>query len=176
MNIEKKKITMLERYGVEYSMQNKDLREKSKQTCLKNWGVEYPTQNKEIFNRQQKSSCQVKQYKDTNLSYQGSWEKYFLEQMESIGRLSKIQNGKSYNYTLDEKQHVYHSDYWFNNSVIEIKSSWTYNKNGKDKELELENETKWQAVRDAGDDIIILKSKNEIINYVKDYTNITDIV
>ena len=44
-------------------------------------------------------------------------------------------------------------------AIIEIKSNWTYNKSGKDKELELENETKWQSVRDFGDEIIILFSK-----------------
>jgi hypothetical protein len=33
--------------------------------------------------------------------------------------------------------------------------------------LELINETKWQSVRDSGDDIIILKSKGETKNYVE---------
>jgi len=49
---------------------------------------------------------------------------------------------------------------------IEIKSSWTYNRNGKDDLLGFKNETRWQTVRDLGDDIVILKSKEEIKNYV----------
>jgi hypothetical protein len=32
--------------------------------------------------------------------------------------------------------------------------------------LELKNETRWQTVRDIGDDIVILMSKKEIKNYV----------
>jgi hypothetical protein len=32
--------------------------------------------------------------------------------------------------------------------------------------LELKNETRWQTVRELGDDIVILKSKEEIKNYV----------
>ena len=54
----------------------------------------------------------------------------------------------------------------YNNQTIEIKSSWTYNRNGKDELLELKNETRWQTVRDIGDDIVILISKKEIKNYV----------
>jgi hypothetical protein len=63
--------------------------------------------------------------------------------------------------------HYYFSDFIYANNTIEIKSSWTYNRNGKDKILELINESKWQSVRDLGDNMIILKSKDEIKNYVK---------
>ena len=90
--------------------------------------------------------------------------------MNSNGLLNQISKGKSYEYILNKKKHVYHSDYLFNNLIVEIKSNWTYNKDGKDKELELENETKWQSVRDSGDDIIILFSKKDIDNYIKELT------
>ena len=40
--------TNLKKYGVEYPMQNKNIREKSKTTCLEKYGVEHAAQNKEI--------------------------------------------------------------------------------------------------------------------------------
>jgi hypothetical protein len=86
--------------------------------------------------------------------------------MDDKGLLNDISNGKSYNYKFNNKVRVYHSDFLFNNITIEIKSSWTYNRNNKDELLQLKNETRWQTVRDLGDDIVILKSKEEIKNYV----------
>jgi hypothetical protein len=97
----------------------------------------------------------------------------FLELMEDKGLLNDISNGKCYNYIFNDKKRSYHSDYLYNNVTIEIKSSWTYNRNDRDKELELKNETRWQMVRDIGDEIIILKSKQEIKNYVENI-NITN--
>jgi len=170
-NREKSKITCLEKYEVKYPMQNNKIKEKSVETSLINWGVPHPMQNKDIFNKQQKSSCQVKKYKNTDLTYQGLYEKYFLELMEEKGLVNQVSKGKSYDYILDGKSHVYHSDYWFNDSVIEIKSAWTYNKNGKDLSLQLENDAKWQSVKDSKDNIIILKSKSEIKEFVKTIQN-----
>mgnify|MGYP000167671353 CR=1 FL=1 len=46
--IDKTKNTNLEKFGVEYSMQNKDIQQKSKDTCLEKYGVEYSSQNKDI--------------------------------------------------------------------------------------------------------------------------------
>jgi hypothetical protein len=159
---EKAKKTRLEIYRNE----NYNNREKAKKTNLERYGVEHPMQIKEIFNKQQKSSSAVKKYKDTELVYQGAYEKFFLEEMEKIGFLNKIKNGKKYNYILKNKIHIYYSDFEFNNITIEIKSNWTYNKNGKDKDLELENETKWKSVVEFGDKIIVLKSKKEIKDYI----------
>ena len=163
---EKSKLSVLEKYGVDHISKSKEIKTKVKNTNLERYGVEYPTQNREIFNKAQSSSFQTHLYKNSNLSYQGSHEKYFLELMESKGFLNMVFVGKSYNYYYNEKIHTYYSDYTFNNVVIEIKSYWTYNRNGSDKELESINETKWQTFRDSGDLIIILKSKHEIKNYV----------
>ena len=51
--------------------------------------------------------------------------------------------------------------------TVEIKSTWTYNKNGNDKELELENETKWNAVKDSGDKLVVLFSKKETKHFIE---------
>ena len=46
--LEKGKITCLEKYGVENSLQSKEIRDKGKATCLEKYGVEYPFQSEEI--------------------------------------------------------------------------------------------------------------------------------
>lgn len=181
----KSKNKILEKFGVDNALKNKQIREKAKETKLKNYGnenynnrekakntnlkrygVEHPMQVKEIFNKQQKSSSCVKKYKNTELTYQGTYEKFFLDEIERVGFLNKVKNGKNYSYILKNKIHIYYSDFELNNTTIEIKSNWTYNKNGKDKDLELENETKWKSVVEFGDKIIVLKTKKEIKDYV----------
>jgi hypothetical protein len=44
----KQKNTNLERYGFEHALQNKEIKEKSKKTCLEKYGVEFCLQNKEV--------------------------------------------------------------------------------------------------------------------------------
>jgi len=167
-NIVKNKLkkTCEERYGFSSSNQNEEVKTKMRKTLFEKYGVEHPTQNREIFSKQQKTSFKILIYKNTNLTYQGSYEKYFLEQIDEKGLLHKVLNGKSYNYILNEKKHVYHSDYWFNDSVIEIKSTWTFNRNGKDKNLELKNEAKIKTVKESGENIFFLKSKKEINEFI----------
>jgi hypothetical protein len=161
------KKTMLEKYGEEYNSKLDFVKEKKIETCLKNHGTKFPMQNRKIFEKGLKTRIKIKKFNsEADLTYQGSYEKYFLELMQEKGLLDSVLNGKTYIYYLNGEQHYYHSDYMFSDITIEIKSEWTYNRNGKDKELELENETKWQSVRDCGDAIIILFSKKEIKKYV----------
>jgi len=184
---EKGKKTNLKKFGTEFPTKNKEVkqkiidtkikkygkdfvklhREKSKKTCLLKYGVEYPSQNTEIYKKIQVNSSKIHEYKNTSIFYQGSYEKYFLEQMEYKNLLSKVVNGKCYEYYLNGKKHKYHVDFLYIDLNIEIKSSWTYNKNGKDKKLELENENKWKAIVDNGDKIIVLFSKKQIFEFVQ---------
>lgn len=167
-DIKKKlKETVLKLYGVENVSQLKEIKQKKINTCVKNYGVEYPMQDPKLFKQAKIASLIIFQYKDTNIHTQGSFELYFVEQMDKRGFINEITNGKSYVYELEDGAHVYHSDFLFRGITIEIKSTWTYNKNGTNHELELKNETKWQTVRNNGDNIIILFSKKEIKNYVE---------
>jgi hypothetical protein len=163
----KSKNTVLEKYGVEHISKLEKTKNQKKLTCFKNYGVEYPLQNDEIFEKSLKNSKMIKKFKGTSLFYQGSYERHFLNLMEKANKINLIGNGKKYEYLFDNKSHYYFSDFKYLNYTIEIKSSWTYNRNGKDKILEQINETKWQSVRDSDDDIIILKSIKEINNFVK---------
>jgi acyl carrier protein len=156
-----------EKYGVENVSQNKEIKQKKKDTSLKNFGVSHHLKDKEMFQKHQKSQYRVHKYKETELYYNGSYEKHFLELMEEKGLLNEIYNGDSFIYILNDCEHTYHVDYKFRNNQIEIKSGWTYNKNGKDIELQNLNETKWNSVREKGENLIVLIDKSEIKGFVK---------
>lgn len=185
----KMKITNLEKYGTENVSSNKEIQSKKKQTCQTNYGVDNPSQSPEIKLKKKatsmtnfgvehhlkdydmlqklfKSQHKVHRYKETILYYQGTYELFFLKLIEERRLLNEVSNGKSYEYNFESTKHTYHTDFHFHDTNIEIKSGWTYNKNGTDKKLEELNETKWKAVNDAGDAIIILKSKTEIQTFV----------
>lgn len=51
----KRKETMNLRYGVDYALQNKDIKDKMKKTCLEKYGVEHAFQSKEIQQKMQKT-------------------------------------------------------------------------------------------------------------------------
>lgn len=147
--------TRLKTIGVEYPQQNKNCKEKSKQTNLKKYGVEYPSQRIDIFNERMKKSLQIKKYKNTDLYYQASYEKDFLDKY--YGKM-KIENGFSIKYKMNGKNHIYHPDFYLPefNLVIEIKSEYWFNKH-KEKCLIKEKYTK--------------KDYNYILIMNKDYNN-----
>lgn len=76
---QKIKETNLEKYGFEYVQQNKEIHQKSKNTSLKNCGFEYHAQNLDRFTLIQKKQFKIKKYENTELYYQGSYEKDFLD-------------------------------------------------------------------------------------------------
>jgi len=145
---EKEKQTNLKLYGVEYYSQDKEKRkitqkkientkkkrygnknynnsEKNKQTCLKRYGVEHTHQNIKIFEKSQKTRFLRKQYKDTDLWYQGSYELDFLEKYyDKI----KIQRAPSIKYKHERKNKVYHPDFFIpsKNLIVECKNLYLY--------------------------------------------------
>jgi len=123
--IEKTKQTNLKKYGSSCSLQNKEIKEKSKQTCLKKYGVEHPFQNYEILSKQQKSAKKRKIYEQTNLFYQGTYEKDFLEKYINI---LDINNGPTVKYIFNDEEKIYFSDFYIEskNLIIEIKSDYIY--------------------------------------------------
>lgn len=132
---EKMKKTNLKKYGVEFVSQLEETKRKCRETSMKNFGVDNHMKTEVGLRKNQISGFHMKKYKNSNLYYQGTYELLFLEIADKLKLLKKISNGKRYKYILNGQVHTYHSDFYFKNSNIEIKSSWTYNKNGKDKEL-----------------------------------------
>lgn len=163
--IEHMKQTNMIRYGVEYVSQLESVKQKKRETSIKNFGVDSHMKTSEGLRKNQTSGLRLKKYKNTLIYYQGTYELYFIELVEKMGLLHELKNGKQYNYYLDGIKHTYHTDFYFKNKNIEIKSSWTYNKKGQDFNLELINKTKWKSVIECGDEIIILIDKNQIKNF-----------
>ncbi len=163
--ISKNKIkdTNLKKYGVENVSQNEEIKQKKKDTSMENFGVSHHLKDGGMFLKHQKAQYRVKTYKDTNLYYNGSYEKYFLETIEEKGFLNEVQQGESFEYQYKGETHVYHTDFTFRGKQIEIKSGWTYNKNGADKELQELNESKWKVVKD----LVVLIGKSEISGFIK---------
>jgi len=105
---EKKKQTCLSNYGVQNPSQSKIIKTRKEKTTFKNFGVNYSSQNNNIFNEILKSGLKIKYYRNTNLFYQGSYEKHFLE---TYYDKLKIENGFSIEYNINNKRHFYHPDF-----------------------------------------------------------------
>jgi hypothetical protein len=155
-NDEKFKKTCLERFGNEYPMQNEKIREKSKKTCLERYGTDNVMQHPSIFNVQQKSSFQTSLHDQTGLSYQGTYEKDFLDYCFYNNIL--VKKGKRIKYFYEDKKHYYFSDFYYepSNLIIEIKSSWTY-----DIEKELNEIKKLATITSGYNYLFVIDKKYE---------------
>ena len=151
------------KYGVDNISQSEEIKQKKKDTSMENFGVSHHLKDGDMFLKHQKAQYRVKKYKDTELYYNGSYEKYFLELIEKKGFLNEVQQGQSFEYEHNGVRHVYHTDFEFKGKQIEIKSGWTYNKNGADKQLQELNESKWKVVKN----LVVLIGKSEVLGFIK---------
>ncbi len=110
-------------------------------------------------------------YKDTTILYQGQYEFEFLESLEDSNGLEWLVNNVSrgpslwYNNPIDNKKHLYISDFIIEGVIHEVKSSWTWNKNGTDMDLERINRAKLDACVKAGYSVVLTIWKKEVIRY-----------
>lgn len=176
---EKKKETSLKNWNTESPNQSVLIKEKKKKTYLKNWGVDNPSQNVLIKDRKRETLLKnygttntydinhphTKKYKTTDIYYQGTYELFFLEKIEECNLLEKIKRGPTIKYFYEGEYHLYYPDFILDNTIIEIKSDWTYNKIGKDLKLEEINKHKWESTRQQNYELVVLFSKKEIENY-----------
>ena len=119
-NTEQRDKTILNREGG-YS----SIIEKYKQTCLEKFGVENASQCPEIFAKQQKRRFEIHQFRDTDIFYQGTYEKDFLDKYYDKIEITKI---KEIDYVFENKNKKYFSDYYIpkHNLIVEVKSTYTY--------------------------------------------------
>jgi len=122
---EKIRQTNIEKYGFENPSQSEEIKKKKEKTCLKNHGVKSPYQNIKIFNKSLKSALKIKKYRDSELHYQGSYEKNFLD--EYYNKI-KIIDGLTIKYLHNNKEKYYHSDFYLPkyDLIVEIKSTYWY--------------------------------------------------
>lgn len=164
VNPTKGKKTKLKRYGDE----NYNNHEKYIETCIEKYGGEHVMQNKSIFEKQQSKCYGSKTYK--HLYYRGTYELLFITEFEKRYPITDLENCFSIKYEIDGKSKIYFPDFLIkpNNLIIEIKSAWTYDNIGKNKDLRNINNEKWKAAKSLNNyNFLPLKSKDEILLYFK---------
>jgi hypothetical protein len=140
----KSKSSMNKKYGVDHYSKTEEFKNKLKETCIEKYGVEHHMQNSEIFEKQQKNSKKYKKYTLPSgkiVLIQGYEDKaldflfsngineldIFIERKDiekEIGILIYNHKGKNKRY---------YPDFYIKslNKIIEVKSTWTLDKNGK---------------------------------------------
>lgn len=183
---DKIKITNLDRYGVESVFKNENIKNKIKETTIFKYGVDNISKSDDIKRKKEKTmkdrygvSCilslpnirdkaqksnmkvPIKSYNNTNLKYQGSYELDFLNNYNYLN----IENGKTIKFYLNDKEHIYFSDFYLPdyNLIIEIKSEYTYN---FDLEKNIEKQ-KYSIINGFNHIFIIDKNYTELENIIK---------
>jgi hypothetical protein len=168
----KSKEVFLEKYGVENPFQSEEIKKKCKETSIKNYGVEYALQNSE-YSERLTNNYKYKLYKfpcGNEIKIQG-YENLALDVLVSEGftyndiKTSRNEVPEVWYNDLVGKKHRYFVDIWIPkiNKMVEVKSTWTYNKN-----INIVN-LKKQKCKELGYDYeiwIYKSSKNK--NYLKD--------
>ena len=140
---EKIKQTCIERYGVSSSAQCPEVREKMKQTILKNYGVEHAMQNSEFAENVSKKAYKLKEYtlpSGNVISLQGyeDWALDYLLHTENLHEEDIVTSRKEVPecwYEFESVKHRYYVDIYIpiQHRCIEVKSTWTYERKGKDR-------------------------------------------
>lgn len=163
-NRELYKETCLNVFGFDNPMKNIEIQQKLKTTLVERYGVEYPAQYPEFFEKMLKNGYKINQYKNTELYYQGTYEKDFLDRYYDIG----IKRGESIKYFYKDVEHIYFPDFYYEplNLIIEIKSSKWY------EEHKEKNEIKKNSCIEQGYNFIFITDMNyeifeNIIGYIK---------
>jgi len=168
--IDKRENTNLKNLGVKHIWSLKGearklLQDKVLKTVRERYGVDNVAQVLEFHDKSRKSSLTKHKYKDTEIYYQGSYEKYFLECIEEKGLLNEVKRPKGIKYIFNRKEKMYFPDFKIGNTLIEIKSTWTYDECGKSLEKRLKNEAKWKEARKTNE-VIVLFTKKQIKEFI----------
>lgn len=119
-----KRQTSIKNYGVDNVFNSLEVICKIKNTMIKKYGVEYAMQNRDLFIKSKLSSNKICRYMNTDIFYQGSYERDFLDNYFNEIELLKIDKIK---YVFENKIKYYHPDFFIKklNLIIEIKSDYT---------------------------------------------------
>jgi hypothetical protein len=128
--------TSLERYGVSSPNQSAAVKQNKKTSCVEKYGVEYPMQSSIIQEIAQQRAMKHKQYimpSGAVRMVQG-YEPYALTELLTLYTEEQIVTGRTFipriEYTDSANKHRYHFPDIFLphiNTLIEVKSTWTYN-------------------------------------------------
>ena len=152
--IKNKKIEKsLHKYGTEHVFQSQEVKDKSKECSLNKYGVEYPMQNAEVSEKSSKNAYKLKDFifPCGNIIQVQGYEPFLLDILVKDGYTfhdiitSRLQVPEIW-YIHNDKKRRYYCDMYIpkNNTIYEVKSTWTYQKGIEDIPL------KKQACIDAG--------------------------
>jgi hypothetical protein len=165
---EKWKKSMEIKYGVNHNFKSKDCQRKIEETNLKRYNVRRPCQNKDILTKSlNNSKIRTHKFKEYDLYYQSKLELLFLELLDTKKLLKYVENGISFNYEYNGK-HKYVSDFYIpsTNTIIEIKSKWTFDNRGHNKEMRYKNLEKYNSVKNSNYSFKLLIGENEIKKFI----------
>lgn len=120
---DKIKKTVMEKYGVENVFQAQEIKEKIKETNLKNIGVEYPMQSKEVL---EKSSNTIKEKYGVEWNCQRK-EYTFLSESKPNKEFADLLDSFNIEYEREFAINRYRYDFKVGNTLIEIDPSGTHN-------------------------------------------------
>jgi len=136
--------TCIIRYGYKYATQNEEIKQKQIATSIKNYGTNYPMQNAEFAEKQSKKSYKLKEFKFScgNIIKVQGYEPYLLELLVNQGysfddiKTKKTEVPEIW-YFKNNKKCRYYCDIYIkkNNTIYEVKSTWTYSKDINDLSL-----------------------------------------
>ena len=108
-------------------------------------------------------------FHDTEIMIQSTYEEEFLSNLERKNGISWVKDNVSrgpHFYYIDpntNKKRIYLSDFIIDDIIYEIKGWYTWNNKNKDKNLELGNRAKLNAVLDTGKIVILVLEGKEIL-------------
>lgn len=162
--------TNMKKYGIEFSFHSKESFEKSRETCLDKYGVEHPLQYEEFFNKMVMSGYSLKEYifPSGRKEYCQGYEPRCFDYLLSIGYEEDdievgYKNRESIWYSdpnSEGKMRRYYPDGFIKseNAVIEVKSTWTY-----EKDLE-KNRLKFNSVVESGMNVnVYIFNKDKLV-------------
>src|SRR5690606_18476998 len=103
-----------------------------------------------------------REYKDTNILIQSNLEYSFLESLEKENGIDWVKENVFrgdcfwYEDPRTSKKRLYISDFKILDSIWEVKGAYTWNKHGKDKDLENLNKAKIESVLKSGLDFNLI--------------------
>jgi len=167
--VEKFSNTCMERICVDFPVKSAEVQSKMKKTCMERLGVSHPSKllknrnnsslrmikNNSLFNF---NNCyNIKQYKETNLYYQSTYEYHFLEYCEKNNIINKVQNGNIYDFLPEDSNYGFRTitDFCIDDTEIEIKSTYILEKQGGDIVINIKS----NAVENKGKKYLLILDK-----------------
>lgn len=151
--------TCMEKYNVPNPMMNENVKKKSRETYKSRTGYDHPSHNPEVISKTNRSLFRKKEFTmpSGNIFTCQGYEPFALRLLLNEGFnegdiLSPSKEKICIKYIFGGKERVYHPDIFIKSEslLVEVKSEWTYNRCGKDLDLQKKNLEKLKACRKSG--------------------------